>query len=410
MKKYIVSIITIITFTSLLVPLTSLAEDALWLYFAVDREDNVSLDSFNVLPEEYGGIFSEPISSDNPNAFEARILDSGGNILNRAYFIPDFLILSDPPIEVDETVDEVVFPYSQNTSTVQVLKGGEIILSESIGIQLCNRDGICNNKENYISCSQDCDRFSEDDYCNSISNDHICDPDCLWDSEAGGECSQPNCNDGIRNQDETSIDSGGICLKLKCENGIQDPGEEGIDCGGICSQWWQCAEDTCGDGICAEYENRTSCPIDCGAPLSILKNTGAKPLVGYLLIKVQKLVGVRWSDEQAVIQDASVRTIQPSEVIDLRNIWNSQNYIAKEEGKFRVYVGFLDQNQKTLASDTYEFAVLSSQKSALEPTSTSGLTPAPSKDKTIIEMLKQQIITIQQKIAQLLNKLAQLFK
>lgn len=352
MKYKFFSFITIFILLFLSLPFSISAEEGLWLYFVVDKENNVSLDSFDVWPEEAGGIWNEPIPE--AEAFEVRVLDNRGSILNQAYFIPDFLILSDPPVEVDEAMVEVVFPYTQKIRTVQVLKQGQQVLRESIWGRVCNKDGICNNNENYLSCPSDCDQYSQDGFCNSISNDHICDPDCLWDAEAGGECSQPICNDGIKNQDETGIDTGGICLKLQCDNGIWDSGEEGIDCGGVCD--WQCGQDACGDGICAEYENRKDCP-DCGAPQSVLRNTGTKTLIGYLVMKVEKLVGEDWLGKRIIVQDAFIRTIKPGEEVNLRNKWNIHKYQAQEQGKFRVYAAFLDQAKNVIASDTWEFTV-----------------------------------------------------
>jgi hypothetical protein len=47
---------------------------------------------------------------------------------------------------------------------------------------------------------------------------------------------EPTCNDGIQNQDETSIDCGGSCPAVcpTCTDGIRNQGEAGIDCGGPC--------------------------------------------------------------------------------------------------------------------------------------------------------------------------------
>lgn len=400
MKKKLIPIF-ILVLSCLIVGQSAKAQNALWLYLVVDKADKVSLDSFDVLPEEFGGIWNEGVSS--TNAFEARVLDSSGKILNKAYFIPSFLLLSDPPMELDETITEVVFPYSQNIKTVQVLKAGKVILTQLIGGKLCNRDYTCNNSENYLSCPSDCGKYSKDSFCNSVSNDGFCDRDCDWDTEVGSECTKPNCNDKIKNQDETSIDTGGICLKLKCENGIQDTGEGGIDCGGVCSQWWQCSQDFCGDGICAEYESGIDCSADCGELISILKNTGTQPLSGYLLMKVQMYSTFGWKDYETVFKDTGLRTIQPGEIVNLKEIWNNQNYTAKAktgEGKLRIYAGFLDNQEKVLISDTAEFFVGEQKATAPEPQ------PQPQPEPT---GLKGTIYEIQKGIANFFRDVSSFF-
>jgi len=69
-------------------------------------------------------------------------------------------------------------------------------------------------------------------------------------------CTNPTCNDGIQNQDETDIDCGGICLDCEtCSDNIRNQGETGEDCGGSCD-----ACPTCFDGI----RNQDETGIDCG--------------------------------------------------------------------------------------------------------------------------------------------------
>ncbi len=48
--------------------------------------------------------------------------------------------------------------------------------------------------------------------------------------------SEPTCEDGIQNQNETGIDCGGPCTACpSCADGIQNQDETGIDCGGSCA-------------------------------------------------------------------------------------------------------------------------------------------------------------------------------
>lgn len=68
------------------------------------------------------------------------------------------------------------------------------------------------------------------------------------------------CSDGIRNQDEISIDCGGsICPACpSCFDGIQNQDEMGVDCGGaVCS-----ACPSCSDNL----QNQGEQGIDCGGP------------------------------------------------------------------------------------------------------------------------------------------------
>jgi hypothetical protein len=74
--------------------------------------------------------------------------------------------------------------------------------------------------------------------------------------------SQPNCFDGIQNQNEDGIDCGGNCDSCEtCSDGIQNQNEEGLDCGGICS-----ACETCFDGIWNQDEENTDCGGICSIP------------------------------------------------------------------------------------------------------------------------------------------------
>lgn len=109
---------------------------------------------------------------------------------------------------------------------------------------------------------------------------------------------------------------------------------------------------------------------------SIIKNIGATPITGYLLMKVQKLVGTSWQDYRLVAIDGSLRTIQPGEEIDLKTIWNSQNYIAKETGKFRIYAGLFDEQGNSMIVDNWEFSVFGTTPSP-SPSPSPSLSPSP---------------------------------
>ncbi|MFW6378668.1 MAG: hypothetical protein ACOCZV_01470, partial [Nanoarchaeota archaeon] len=89
---------------------------------------------------------------------------------------------------------------------------------------------------------------------------------------------EPNCSDGIKNQDEMGIDCGGVCnvsctsendsdddesewddAEPTCSDGIQNQGEDDVDCGGPCPD---CVVESCSDGI----QNQGEDDVDCGGP------------------------------------------------------------------------------------------------------------------------------------------------
>ena len=79
-------------------------------------------------------------------------------------------------------------------------------------------------------------------------------------SEATAFCvsgpTEPTCDDGIQNGDETGVDCGGSCAACAtCDDGLQNGDETGIDCGGSCTA---CA--TCDDGL----QNGDETGVDCG--------------------------------------------------------------------------------------------------------------------------------------------------
>ena len=116
---------------------------------------------------------------DEVNQFEQDyklvVLDKTG-IIYLTYFPVDFTLYTDPPRKVDKTWVKRRVPYIGNVGQIQVYKQDTPILVY-YPKDLCNYDGVCNNDENYISCSADCPNIYSDDICVS-EVDNICDPDC----------------------------------------------------------------------------------------------------------------------------------------------------------------------------------------------------------------------------------------
>ncbi len=75
---------------------------------------------------------------------------------------------------------------------------------------------------------------------------------------------EPTCNDGIKNGDETDVDCGGSCpacvTEPTCNDGIMNGDETDVDCGGSCPA---CPEPTCDDGIMNGDEKGVDCGGSC---------------------------------------------------------------------------------------------------------------------------------------------------
>lgn len=163
-------------------------------------------------------------STNYTNSFIVHLLDIKNKLLYETSFYPDFTIYSDPPIETNETIVELNLPYYSDAKYLKVYYENEEKLNVGISQLLCNNNGKCENEyngfpnsnENYLSCS-DCKWYDKDNLCTGAGDvfnlslryweDHYCDLDCYKDDD----CNKENCNDGIKNQDETFVDKGGIC-------------------------------------------------------------------------------------------------------------------------------------------------------------------------------------------------------
>ncbi len=312
----------------------------------------VDFGDFSVDLDEIYVIQSESTTNDSELdksaewVFRAELV-SETNTLSTIYFAPSFMILSDPPIEVNESEILLYVPYSADAKFLRVYKGNELKLEVNILKLICNLDSKCNNFETYLSCSSDCKWYSQDTICNSRYDDLYCDPDCEFDTDETdpeAECFNLNCNKG-------GGLSGAICEKYKCDNSLKDRFEEGIDCGGICPDG--CPIDFCGDGICAEYEDNEICPNDCPNKLALnsyIENLDSEPLQGYLIITTEKQINEKWQEHKEIMndfRDGNLRTIQPYEKLNIRDIFNNKNYVA-EEGIFRLRAEFIDNNGKTI--------------------------------------------------------------
>ncbi len=118
------------------------------------------------------------------------------------------------------------FNYNKNLRWLRVFYKNRRILNIDINNILCNNNNVCDGNENYLSCD-DCKWYDEDGICSSAEDfgveninyweDYFCDRDCYNDDD----CNKENCNDGRKNQNETSIDEGGVCDIVKPGLNIQ---------------------------------------------------------------------------------------------------------------------------------------------------------------------------------------------
>lgn len=119
---------------------------------------------------------------------------------------------------------------------------------------------------------------------------------------------------------------------------------------------------SCGDKLCDDNENSTTCALDCITDSSYIYNKDSEDLTGVLTLKIQKNNAGEWAD--VVTVSSSNRTLAPGESLDINNVWVENNgYTARLGGNLRVYGDFKDENGDLIytlnnsLNDSYEFNV-----------------------------------------------------
>ncbi|HET7543780.1 MAG TPA: hypothetical protein VFK05_28105 [Polyangiaceae bacterium] len=106
------------------------------------------------------------------------------------------------------------------------------------------------SNESDIDCggSSKCERCAKNASCTQNR-------DCASNICRNGRCTEPSCDDGIKNQDETGTDCGGICLA--CDVGVTC--SEDRDCTGE-----YCVDNKCGDHCVSQVLEADETDVDCG--------------------------------------------------------------------------------------------------------------------------------------------------
>ncbi len=118
--------------------------------------------------------------------YQFQVYGKNNQMLKQLYF-PAYFAIFDPFEEAKEIPVTITVPYREEYATVDLVRRDEIIYRHDVSA-LCRQDGICQKRENAISCPLDCPSGSADNYCDRKIDD-VCDPDCLRGDE---DCSEGN--------------------------------------------------------------------------------------------------------------------------------------------------------------------------------------------------------------------------
>jgi hypothetical protein len=123
------------------------AEEVLFLMFTIYKNDTLSINDLKVtdapslLPKDEGDYKIEITNNKDETIFSSRME-------------VQFLILSDPPIETNESLIMLKMPWNENMEKIKFYHSDNLIHL----IELCNKNGQCEHEigENSINCPQDC--------------------------------------------------------------------------------------------------------------------------------------------------------------------------------------------------------------------------------------------------------------
>ena len=85
---------------------------------------------------------------------------------------------------------------------------------------------------------------------------------------------------------------------------------------------------------------------------SVIVNQGETEIEGYLVIKIQKQVDKGWINYRIINKDRRLRIIEPSQTIDVEQIWNENGgFKPTEQGNYRVYIVLFDINGRIIKTN-----------------------------------------------------------
>lgn len=173
-KKYIFLIAIFIFWNIFLIE--ARAEEVLFLMFTMYKNDTLSVSDLRVtdapvlLPQDTGN-------------YSIEITDSTDKIIFSSKMDVQFIILTDPPTETDESLMLLKIPWNESMAKVKFYHLGNLI---SV-IEICNKNYQCESSrgENTINCPQDCkpsavcgNKICEKDLGETSSN---CPEDCTYE-------------------------------------------------------------------------------------------------------------------------------------------------------------------------------------------------------------------------------------
>jgi hypothetical protein len=160
------------------------------------------LDGYKSIPADY-----------SPNYY-LKIYSKNNEVYSLPFFV-SFRIMSTPPLdaEINNTLVELKAPFFDNADTIKIFRSDTEIFSFDIS-NFCNKDKICGEYENEISCPQDCSQTTNEttqakpnaseygcgnNICDSSETYFTCPSDCKSGEKDGycdrvkdGKC-DPDC-------------------------------------------------------------------------------------------------------------------------------------------------------------------------------------------------------------------------
>jgi len=247
---------------AVLISATAMEKERVYeISLVVDRDHSLRLEDIRTY--NWYVTNDSAIDETSPDVFRAQLTDNSRKVLFTKYFRSSFIILSDPPQELNQSMISIYMEYSPDAKYLMVYYKDENKLNVEIQEGVCNNDGICNNYETYYSCPGDCTVFSKDGLCVSKTGDGGCDPDCLEGVDL--DCS---CPDGVCEEFENYL----FCPQ-DCPSGSEDGYCDKVDdelCDSDCAEGVDPDCKVCNkNNICEPFrkENHGNCPEDCPSGL-----------------------------------------------------------------------------------------------------------------------------------------------